>query len=139
MTIRKRITLVSSLLLALFCFGAVQESAQGASTTGSQHQSASAARAKRIAQIRRQRRIARIKARRLARIRAQRAQAAEVSIAMVQPFVPPATGEQTPPTGPGNGSTGGGGGEVPEPALWMGLASSAAVMLVASRWRRRRS
>lgn len=42
----------------------------------------------------------------------------------------------TPVVGPVDGGGSAGGGAVPEPALWMGLAGCAAVMLAAGRWRR---
>ena len=45
----------------------------------------------------------------------------------------------TPVVGPVDGGGSAGGGAVPEPAVWMGLAGCAAVMLAASRWRGRPS
>ncbi len=134
--VRKKLVIIGA-LVAVFLLGGFQvESHAGTVYKGNQVSSARMARISRI----RQRRIQRRRARRIALVLARRAQQeqgpfTELSDVSSSTDV---TETVTPGSG-GTGSVGTGGGEVPEPAMWMGLAGCAAVMVGANRYRRRRT
>ena len=130
---RKKLTIIGA-LFAAFLFGGLQ--AESFAGTVYKSDQVSNARMARIARIR-QRRIDRRRARRIALVLARRAQQQQAPFTEISD-VSDSSGETT-PGGSGSGDLGTGGGEVPEPAVWMGLAGCAAVMVGANRYRRRRT